>query len=142
MELSRIMLDSTAFGERSFLAWLRINLKHFNIFVSPIVYAETALWYLYSGLSIEDLEDDLLALKAEVPPITKEIMKIAAKKAYINRRHLPFRHHARDYVIGAQAIALHASIVTSNKKHFEWVSEINVFSPEEFVERTLKDLTD
>ncbi len=142
MELSRIMLDSTAFGDRSFLAWLRINLKHFSIFVSPIVYAETALWYLYSGLSIEDLEDDLLALKAEVPPITKEVVKIAARRAYINRKHLPFRHHARDYVIGAQAIVLHASIVTSNKKHFEWVNEIDIFSPEEFVERTLNGLID
>ncbi len=137
MKPLRIMLDSMIFGERSFLAWLRINVKRFNIFVSPIVYTETSLWYLYSGLRTEDLRADLLALKAEIPPITEEAAKIAAERAYINRKRLPFRHHARDYVIGAQAILLKASIITHNKRHFEWVNEVDVLSPEELVEEML-----
>ncbi len=133
----KIMLDSMIFGERSFLAWLRINTKQFRVFISPIVYAETALWYLYSGLGTEDLKADLLALNAEVPPITEEVAKIVAERAYINRKNLPFRHHARDYVIGAQAVLLETSIITRNKRHFNWINEVDVFSPEELVEKML-----
>ncbi|HDM92000.1 MAG TPA: hypothetical protein ENG69_01235 [Candidatus Korarchaeota archaeon] len=131
---SRIMLDSTVFKERSFLAWLRLNSDRFSVYISPVVYAETALWYIYSGLGAEDLEEDLKALKAEVPPISREAARLAAETAYANRRRLPFRHHARDYIIGAQAVLLRANIITHNRGHFEWVKEVRVMTPWEFVD--------
>ena len=134
---SRVMLDSTVFRERSFLAWLRLNSRRVNIYVSPVVYAETALWYIYSGLSVEDLEEDLKVLGAEVPPISREAARMAAEAAYDNRRRLPFRHHARDYIVGAQAVLLEADIITHNKRHFEWVERVRVLTPWELVDTLL-----
>ncbi len=131
---SRVMLDSTAFRERSFLAWLRLNSERISVYVSPVVYAETALWYIYSGLSAEDLEEDLKALRAEVPSISREAARMAAEAAYDNRRRLPFRHHARDYIVGAQAVLLKADIITHNRRHFGWVKGVRVLTPWEFVD--------
>ncbi len=131
---SRVMLDSTAFRERSFLAWLRLNSERISVYVSPLVYAETALWYIYSGLSAEDLEEDLKALRAEVPSISREAARMAAEAAYDNRRRLPFRHHARDYIVGAQAVLLKADIITHNRGHFGWVKGVRVLTPWEFVD--------
>ncbi|MDK2383791.1 MAG: hypothetical protein QI199_03130 [Candidatus Korarchaeota archaeon] len=130
----RIMLDSMIFRNRPFLSWLRVNLERFRIYISPIVHAETALWYLYIGLDLEDLTSDLRALRAEIPPITREITEKVAERAFTNRRALPFRHHARDYLIGAQAEHLGTWIVTYNKRHFAWVN-VPVLTPEELIKR-------
>ncbi len=133
MSSRKLMLDSAVFAERSFLAWLRLKRGHFEVYVSPIVYAETALWYMYVGIGVEALERDLEALGAEVPPITREAAKLAAEAAYANRRLLPFRHHARDYIIGAQAALLGADVVTLNKKHFSWLKRVKALTPWELV---------
>ncbi len=132
---TNIMLDSMIFRDRPFISWLRVNLERFRIYISPIVHAETALWYLYIGLDLEDLTSDLRALRVEIPPITREITEVVAGKAFTNRRALPFRHHARDYLIGVQAEHLGARIVTRNKKHFRWVN-VPVLTPEELVKQS------
>jgi len=47
----------------------------------------------------------------------------------------PFRHHARDYVIGATAMMEKATLITQNTQHFGWLTKegITVRTPEDFV---------
>ncbi len=134
----RLMLDSSAFGNRLFIDWLRLRRGDLEILLSPIVVAETALWYLYSGLTASDFEEELGKLGGKVLPINLGDALESASLAYENRRRLPFRHHARDYIIGVQAMKSGSDIITYNKGHFEWVNGVRVLTPEEAVAEWLK----
>lgn len=133
------MLDSNVFKRRAFLDWLRLRSEGFEVLISPIVYAETALWYIYMGLGIEGLEKDLEKIGGMIIGIGKREAEFLAKMAYKHRKEVPFRHHARDYLIGVQAIITNSSVVTENKTHFSWIEKegFKVFSPEELVKEWL-----
>lgn len=135
----RILLDSNVFRNRGFLDWLRLRSKDFEVLVSPIVYAETALWYTYVGLGVKGLDKDLEGVGGEIIEIGKKEGKLVAEMAYKYRKETPFRHHARDYLIGVQAITSNSSVVTQNRDHFSWLEKegIKVFSPEELVKEWL-----
>ena len=127
-----------AYLHGGFIDWLRLRKGDLEVVVSPIVVAETALWYLYCRLTVEDLKSELEELGAEAPPIGfMEALEVASK-AYMSRSKLPFRHHARDYMIGLQAVISKADIVTYNKKDFQWVRDLRVLTPEEVVEEWLR----
>lgn len=55
-----------------------------------------------------------------------------AKKAVLSAiGSWDFGENARDYAIGATALALNAKLITNNKKHFKWMK--NVITPKEFL---------
>ena len=130
----RIGLDSNVFKNRKFLEWLR-HTEKFEIHISVIVYVETLLWYLKIGLKDNDFKDDLKKLKVEVADLNESLASLVAKNAKKYSKKFPFRHHARDYVIGTTAQLKKATLITYNLNHFEWLRDlrINVMSPEEFI---------
>lgn len=130
----RIGLDSNVFKNRKFLDWLRYTGK-FNVHISVIVYIETLLWYLKLGLKDEDFKDDLKKLKVEIVDLNESLASLIAKNAVKYGKKFPFKHHARDYVIGTTAQLKKATLVTYNLDHFTWLKDlgINVMSPEELI---------
>jgi len=133
------MLDSNVFKNRAFLDWLRLRSEDFEVLISPIVYAETALWYIYMGLGIDGLEKDLEKIGGKIVGISKREAELVAKMAYKHRKEVIFRHHARDYLIGVQAMITNSIVVTENKTHFSWIEKegFRVLSPEGLVKEWL-----
>ena len=134
----KIGLDSSVFKNRGFLAWLSLNKEKFDTHISVIVYVETALWYLHIGLSISDLDRELNKMNIKVVDFTQNIAKKVAQFAKKYSKQLPFKHHARDYLIGTTAINSGVThFITYNKSHFNWVSNegIKTLTPEELVEK-------
>ncbi len=130
----RIGLDSNVFKNRRFLDWLRYTGK-FNVHVSIIVYVETLLWYLRLGLKIDDFMDDLKKLKVEVVDLNESLALLIVKNAAKYGKEFPFKHHARDYVIGTTAQLKKATLITYNLNHFKWLKDlgVNVMTPEELI---------
>lgn len=104
-----------------------------------IVYAETLLWYKKLGLKRKQLEAELRKLKASIKNLNEEIADRATDVALKHRNEFPFRHHARDYVIGVTALMERATLITHNTQHFVWLTKegIAVRTPEEFVAENL-----
>ena len=111
----------------------------FDIHASIIVYAETLLWYKTLGLTRKELEDELRKLKASIKNLDEGLADIATDSALKYGGSFPFKHHARDYVIGATALDEKATLITYNTQHFEWLRKegIAVKTPEDFVAENL-----
>lgn len=39
-----------------------------------------------------------------------------------------FREKARDYIMGSVSVKFNCSVITSNKRDFEWVDEVGLLS--------------
>jgi predicted nucleic acid-binding protein len=61
-----------------------------------------------------------------------DIRKIL-ESAITNKNNLPFKHHFRDFLIGIHCENLSLDLVTYNKKHFQWMKKVKIFTPDEFV---------
>lgn len=134
----KIGLDSSVFKNRGFLAWLSLNREKFDTHISVIVYVETALWYSHLGLSINDLDRELNKINVKVVDFSKDLARKVVQFAKQYSKQLPFKHHARDYLIGTTAISQDAtSFITYNKSHFNWLSieGLETLTPEELVEK-------
>jgi len=106
--------------------------------VSVIVYVETALWYLHIGLSVNDLDRELDKRNVKVVDFTRDVVRMIAQFAKKYSKQLPFKHHARDYLIGSTAINLGAThFITYKKSRFNRISNegIEILTPEELVEK-------
>ncbi len=134
----KIGLDSAVFGNRRFLEWLRYTAR-FDVHASVIVYVETLLWYKNLGLTSKDLQDELLKLRASIRDINQEVADKATDNALKHGREFPFRHHARDYIIGSTAQLEKATLITYKIHHFEWLTKeaVRVKTPEDFVAEKL-----
>ncbi|HEW94024.1 MAG TPA: PIN domain-containing protein [Thermoprotei archaeon] len=130
----RIGLDSNVFRNRRFLDWLR-HVGEFKIHISIIVYIETLLWYYRIGLSEEDYNDDLDKLGVEVVDLDRRIASLTVENILKYGSKLPFKHHARDYIIGSTAQFMKSTLITYNLSHFQWLTDlkINVMTPEELI---------
>ena len=81
-------------------------------------------------------------MNVKVVDFTRDVAKMVARFAKKYSKQLPFKHHARDYLIGSTAISLGATyFITYNKSHFNWISNegIEILTPEEFVEKFYKE---
>ena len=130
----RIGLDSNVFRNRRFLDWLRYIGK-FEVHISIIVYIETLLWYYKLGLKDADLIDDLNKLRVEIVDLDGKIASLTIINALKYGGKFPFKHHARDYVIGSTAQFKKSILITYNLKHFQWLTElgVDVMTPEELI---------
>jgi len=131
-------LDSSVFGDRGFLEWLRCT-ERFDIHASIIVYAETLLWYKNLGLTRRQLDTELRKLKASIKNLDEELADSATDAALRYGKEFPFRHHARDYIVGITAQMEKAALITRNKQHFGWLLKegVAVKTPEDFVAENL-----
>ena len=132
-----LSLDSSIFKNIEFLLWLKANEEKVTLYISVLVYIETLLWYLLRGLTEKRFKSDLKKLHINVVPVSEELGDTVATIAKKYNKQLPFKHHARDYVIGVTAIKVHSNFfLTYNKKHYQWLNENGtaVMTPEEFLE--------
>jgi len=53
--------------------------------------------------------------------------------AFMERNHLPFKKHFRDFLIGVECKKIPASLITYNIKHFTWLKSIEIYTPEDFL---------
>lgn len=129
MQKVKLVLDSNIFHQRAFLAWLR---KRTDIEASlPIIaYVEIYLRSVRRGL-VKELEIVIFGINASITPLERTIGERAVEEAAKNPK-LPFRHHARDFLIGATALQQEGILVTQNKRHFKWMG-YSVRSPEEIM---------
>lgn len=127
----RIDLDSNVFRNQALINWLSLQKERFSIGISVIVYLETLFWYLTKLLSTEDFELDLLEIKAVITPLDSSLAQLTAETAKTSL--LPFRHHARDFIIGTSTVMRNAILLTYNVKHFTWMPEGTVTVPEQFL---------
>ena len=100
--LLRIDLDSNVFRNQAFINWLSLNTEAISTGLSVIVFLETLFWYLTKSMSVEDFELDLQDIKAVVTSLDPPLAQITAETA--KNSLLPFRHHARDFIIGSSAL--------------------------------------
>lgn len=85
------------------------------------------------------MEAEIRKLRASIKNLNEEIADKATDNALKYAREFPFRHHARDYVIGATALQEKATLITYNTHHFEWLTKegISVKTPEDFIAENL-----
>ncbi len=139
MKLLRISLDSNVFADQDFIDWLQDCNKDFEIFLSVISALETYHWYNLRGISKELFNKDIQGLNAILLDLTsEEIYKISA---LTKKSNLRFKHHARDFIIGTQALIDKAILITSNHRHFDWMGKENVLSPDSLVTKVEKSST-
>ncbi|CAD5244724.1 type II toxin-antitoxin system VapC family toxin [Thermococcus camini] len=127
----RIVLDTNAFNNSTFLEWLMES--SLEPFTSSVVYMELLYRYVRRK-GLPEAKSKLTAifnsLRIEVMGFDETCAELAVNSA-IGR--WDFSKNARDYMIGALALKLNAPLITYNKKHFEWLPE--VLTPEEAMER-------
>ena len=90
-----------------------------------------------ASLTRADLDDDLNLLKTEIIPFSSEFVDELMSNIW-NTRQLPFRHHARDFLIGTFVQQNDSILITHNIRHFTWLPANKVYTPEEFLKMMLK----
>lgn len=135
----KLALDSGVFRNRSFLEWLRYTNKH-ELEISIITYTETLLWYKALGLKRQDFDQELENLAISVVELSLDVADRTTANALRYRKDSPFKHHARDHVIGTSALGTKATLITYNPGDFSWVSEEGgtVHTPESFLAAEIK----
>jgi predicted nucleic acid-binding protein len=103
--------------------------------MSIIAYVETLLWYKSRGLKRRDFDEELENLGVGVTEVSKEIADETTARALKHRKTFPFKHHARDYVIGTSALKHEATLITYNLDDFKWLTAEGgtVHTPESFL---------
>lgn len=129
MPEDRLVLDSNVSHHREFLKWLSRRTE-INVNVPIIAYVEIYLRSVRRDL-VKELQTILLGIRASINPLEKVTGERAVNEAVKNPK-LPFKDHARDFLIGATALQQKAILVTQNEKHFTWMEE-SVKSPDEIV---------
>ncbi len=130
----KLALDSGVFRNRRFLEWLRYAEKH-DLQISIIAYVETLLWYKALGLKQEDFDEELKNLGISVTELSRDLADRVTANALRHGRMFPFKHHARDYIIGTSALESRARLISYNLDDFKWVGEEGgaVDTPESFL---------
>lgn len=101
---------------------------------------ETLLWYKAIGLTRRDFADELEGAGIAVIELSEILADKITANALKYGRAFPFRHHARDYVIGTTALENKATLITYNLNDFRWVAEEGgtLDSPEGFLAKELE----
>ena len=135
----RIALDTNIFRHRDFIAYLIINNSEFDIFIPTIVQIETGYYYILRGFTWKDFQSDISKFNAISiewsSKNTPKLLKFAKK----NKSTLPFKHHFRDFMIGTECAALELDLITNNLKHFQWIPNITIYTPEQFIQKIIDE---
>ena len=138
MTIHKITLDSNIWREQLFLDWLQSDSNYYREHVCPIIiFLETSLWYDMKGLTRHDLLDELEKLKTKVilfdEKHVENVIKITRKSK------LPFKHHARDFMIEAIVLEEKSTLITFNTDHFTNLPKNQLLTPREFINLNLRD---
>jgi hypothetical protein len=102
-------------------------------YLSSVAFMELSYFQMKKvGGSVLRLIQTLSSMDIEVVPFDKGQALIGAKNALQGH---DLSEKARDYAIGAYAYERKIPIVTNNKKHFKWLSE--VYTPAEMMKKIL-----
>ncbi len=103
--------------------------------MSIIAYVETLLWYKSLGLTKTDFDEELANIGVLVIGLSETLADATTSRAINYRKSFPFKHHARDYIIGTTALENKALLITYNLDDFRWVVEEGgvVDTPENFL---------
>ena len=135
----KLALDSGVFRNRRFLEWLRHTNKY-GLEISIISYVETLLWYKALGLKRADFDEELQNLAVSVQELSRNLADRATANASRYGKGFPFKHHARDYLIGTSALESKATLITYDPDDFTWIKEEGgtVHTPETFLATEVK----
>lgn len=129
--LLKISLDANTFGVVDFIDWLVLNKNELEIHLSIIAALKVYHWYNLRGLSKDEFQLDIDSFNPIIDEVTyNNIFNISTKA---KNARLRFKHHARDYIIGSQAELAGTTLLTYNLKHFEWVKDVEVMTPDDFI---------
>jgi len=130
-----ITLDSNVFRTQPFINWLMSDkAPHYQHLFPLIAYIEVLIWYEMNSLTKRDLDDDLLQLKTKIA--TFQIEDVDDLLANVRASpDFPFKHHARDFLIGTLSKKSASLLITYNKRHFAWLPPALVMTPEEYLRR-------
>lgn len=130
----RLVLDANVFADKRFCNWLG-KCGEVEKILPCTAYLELIYHHLKRGKS-EDLVDRFLEKQGiVVAPFDVEAARVAARAA---AKRWDFKEKARDYTIGATALASSAKLVTYNKKDFGWLPRNSVVSPDELLKEKVK----
>jgi hypothetical protein len=101
---------------------------------------ETLLWYKALGLITKDFDDELASAGIALIELPESLADRITAYAVKYGRTFPFRHHAREYVIGTTDLENKATLITYNLDDFGWVGEEGgpLATPENFLVKELK----
>ena len=143
--VSSLILETLIEATTSFLStlvtWLKNSSSILSLFITTF-YQHTCLKVLealYLKLWCE-CRHTAFKLKEECSSVQDEsLASSTVKNAVKFGKKFPFKHHARDYVIGTMAQLKKATLVTYNLEHFTWLKnlEINVIAPEELILKSI-----
>lgn len=132
----KLDIDSNIFRNQAFINWLILKKEEMSIELSIIVYLETLFFYLTRSLTIEDFENDLTDISAKIITLDKILAQNTTKNALKSK--LPFKHHARDFIIGSAALKRGSILLSYNTRHFNWMPKGSILTPEMFLETMME----
>lgn len=132
-ENDNIAIDSNIFRNLNFINYLRLNKTEIQVFLPSIVSFEIGYYFLLKGITWKDYLVEIKKLNGKILDWDSVITQDVLKNAINNRKKLPFRHHFRDFIIGTQCEKTGFNLISYNKTHFDWVKNITILTPEEFI---------
>jgi predicted nucleic acid-binding protein len=125
-----ICLDSNVFtNDPNFFEWIAEN--DVKAYLPSVAFMELSYYQMKKfGGSVEKFIQTLGSLDIEILPFDRGLALIGARSALSGH---DLSSNARDYAIGAYAYKRKIPMITNNKKHFKWLSE--VYTPAEFMNK-------
>jgi len=130
----KLVLDTNVFANKKFCNWLRQHDEVEKV-IPCIAYMELMYHYLKRG-ETEDFTNRFLDVRGVV--VAPLDIKTASAAAQAATKRWDFKEKARDYTIGATALAHDAKLVTYNKKDFGWLPRDNVLLPDELLKTKME----
>jgi predicted nucleic acid-binding protein len=127
----KLVLDTNVFANKEFCNWLRQHDEVEKV-LPCIAYMELMHHYLKRGKTGDFTNRFLDVRGVVVAPLD---IKTAGTAAQAATKRWDFKEKARDYTIGATALAHGAKLVTYNKKDFGWLPSGDVISPEKLIKK-------
>ena len=133
MTFTSIALDSNVFRNQDFINYLTLYAADFQTFLPSIVQLEVGYFYRMKDIRWKQFKEDVEKFGCKFIPWGNFKNASIIENAYKNRKELPFQHHFRDYIIGTECEKKVKMLISYNKKHFRWIKNIQILTPEEVV---------
>ncbi len=128
-----IALDSNIYRNQDFIDFLIMYKDKIKPYLPSIVQLEVGYYYLTVGLKWMNFTEEVQKYGGVLLKNNSYDVQAVVETAYQNRVRLPFKQHFRDYIIGIEAIKNVKKLITYNTRHFDWITEIGVETPEELI---------
>ncbi len=130
-----LALDSNVFRNLDFINFLTLKKLELHIFMPTIVQLEVGYYYKARGITWEAFKKDVQKFGGIFIQWDNKLIPEAIRFAFIEKKHLPFKKHFRDFLIGVECKNIPAPLITYNKSHFTWLKDINIYTPEEYLHK-------